>query len=54
MNLCSHNHEEICYEGHTCPMCALKESHAEEVSEWDRKLDNATDQISELESRLAE
>jgi hypothetical protein len=22
MNLCSHKHEEVCYEGNDCPVCA--------------------------------
>ena len=25
MDLCSDGHEEICYDGRTCPMCALIE-----------------------------
>lgn len=54
MNLCSDNHEEICFESRKCPMCAQKEEHEEAIREMDRKLEKATEEISELESRLSE
>jgi hypothetical protein len=35
MNLCSDDHEEICWEGRICPMCELKkeiEKHEETIA----------------------
>ena len=49
MNLCSGNypesHEEICYEGKTCPLCeALKEN-----KDIQDKLDSANDSLRQYE-----
>lgn len=45
MNLCSHNHEEICYESRECPCCEfIKEKDAME-----KELEQAQEKIDELE-----
>jgi transcription initiation factor IIE alpha subunit len=43
MNLCSHRHEEICYESRNCPLC--------EAQEEIEKLEEA---VSDLESEISE
>lgn len=48
MNLCSDKHEQICYEGHGCPMCALMDELKTEREEVVR-LEN---EVSRLEADL--
>ena len=50
MNLCSDNHEEICYEGRQCPACALKE----EIDAWEKENTELKLRIEELEEAAAE
>ena len=45
MNFCSRHHDEICYEGHDCPMCVI-------IKEKDDKISELEDKISELEERV--
>ena len=50
MNLCSHGHEEVCFESRSCPMCYLqeeKETLEVEVKELESR-------INQLEEELAE
>jgi len=42
MNLCDLKHDEICYEGRDCPLCAEKE-------DLENKLEEARERIKELE-----
>lgn len=48
MNLCSDNHEEICFEGRVCPACDI----AKERDEAQDELAKAEKQIDELQSQL--
>jgi hypothetical protein len=32
MNLCSSTHDEICFEGHQCPFCSVKEDLERQIS----------------------
>lgn len=43
MSLCSRGHEEVCYDGHACPACALKEEIKELLN-----------RVAELENQLEE
>lgn len=47
MNLCSYNHDEICFDGRLCPMCQLQADH-------ERDLDECGDKIAELENQIGE
>jgi Zn ribbon nucleic-acid-binding protein len=39
MELCSKDHDEICYEGRDCPACALKDKLEYFVKENDKLMD---------------
>lgn len=43
MELCSNNHDEVCYEVRFCPMC-------EKINE----IDDLKEEIEELETEIAE
>jgi transcription initiation factor IIE alpha subunit len=45
MNLCSHWHEEICFDGHRCPMCELKS----ELEDAQKSIDALKEKIEQLE-----
>lgn len=47
MNLCSDDHDEVCYEGRDCPACEVKK-------EAERNVRNLEDQLSALENRIGE
>lgn len=47
MNLCSNNHEEVCFEGRNCPACSV-------ASEKDRSISDLEDKISALENQIGE
>ena len=47
MNLCSDDHEEICFESRKCPMCELKMSFKEENDELQAEIDDLKKQLSE-------
>lgn len=50
MNLCAHNHEEVCYEGRNCPACEAIadleaanqtiEAREETIKELNEEIDN--------------
>ncbi len=45
MNLCSENHNEVCYETRSCPACSLRD-------ELQRVIDRRDATIEELESTI--
>lgn len=45
MNLCSKNHDEICFEGKACPMC-------EKENEFEADKNKLEERISELEHQV--
>jgi hypothetical protein len=52
MNLCSKNHDEICYEGRDCPMCLIIDSYCSEISNLQNAIINLEDEITSLEDDL--
>lgn len=38
MNLCSTKHDEVCYEGRTCPVCDLRSEKDSEIDELKQQL----------------
>ena len=52
MNLCSDDHQEICYEGRTCPLCDTLASHDDDVTSLGNRLDEAKDTIKNLEQEI--
>lgn len=47
MNLCSDDHDEICYEGSFCPACKILEAAKERESGMQAELDDLKDQLEE-------
>lgn len=45
MNLCSDNHDEICFEGRTCPLC----ERLKEIEELKSQVSNLKDEIANAE-----
>jgi len=45
MNLCSDNHEEVCFEGRTCPCCDI-------INDKDSEISSLKDKIQDLESQI--
>ena len=48
MNLCESNHQEVAYEGKTCPMCALQEE-LEDLRERVVNLESEIEDISKVD-----
>ncbi len=49
LNLCSSNHEEICYEGPWCPVCVLKDDLKNQIAELSKEnmaLEKEVDNLS--------
>jgi len=40
MNLCSHAHDEICFEGRQCPFCDKLAELSREIDDKDQKIDD--------------
>jgi hypothetical protein len=51
MNLCSDDHEEVCYEGRNCPACEVRTDLRSEVKDLERKVDDLENQIQEINER---
>lgn len=52
MNLCSDDHEEVCYEGRRCPVCEAVSDKNREIERLEMENDNLQDQVKDLESQL--
>jgi len=37
MNLCSANHDEVCYEGRKCPVCDMREDLQSAIDELEKE-----------------
>jgi len=49
MNLCSYNHEEICYEGRDCPLCLMVQEYDETISDLETEIKELQERNEELE-----
>ena len=47
MNLCSHKHDEVCYENNSCPVCEL-------ISEMDNRIKSLEGEVKDLEEKVEE
>jgi uncharacterized metal-binding protein len=50
MDLCSNNHEEVCFEAKRCPACLL----AEELEEYKRDALEKLEELSQKEAEISE
>lgn len=54
MNLCSDNHDEICFEGRDCPLCDAVAEKDKEIVNLENALSVLRSDIQSLESELSE
>lgn len=52
MNLCEKHHDEVCYEGKQCPMCALIKNHKSEIEDKEARIDQLESEIEALKEPL--
>jgi len=48
MRLCEDKHEEVCYEGRDCPVCAVRVEMQEQIDELVAEVKNVTDERDSL------
>ena len=48
MDLCSDNHEEVCYEGRNCPVCEMRDEMQADINEQAKKIDSLNDEIESM------
>jgi hypothetical protein len=54
VNLCSDDHEEVCYEGRRCPVCDMRSDKDSEIAALAKVNDIQLDDIYDLQSRIKE
>jgi len=54
MNLCSANHDEVCYEGYKCPACEIADDLNQDIRKLEDKISALENQIGELEFEITE
>lgn len=52
MNLCSDKHEEICFEGRTCPACDQIAKRNSEIKEKDDEIKSLQAELRQLEAQI--
>jgi len=55
MELCSDNHDEICYNGIECPMCSKIEEISDltdKIEDMELKMEEKNDKIADLEKTV--
>jgi F0F1-type ATP synthase membrane subunit b/b' len=48
MNLCSDNHDEVCFEGRECPACNVISEKDSEIQKLQSEIDNTEPLLQEL------
>ena len=46
MELCSNNHEEVCYEGRVCPVCDMRDDLQGNIDELEKELVSLKDELA--------
>ena len=46
MNLCSDDHEEVCYEGRKCPVCEVRDELRHEIESLSELLEQAQGELN--------
>jgi hypothetical protein len=52
VNLCSHNHSEVCFEERECPVCEAKQQWKDETDDMVKDIKNLQSEIANLERQL--
>jgi hypothetical protein len=50
MILCSEGHDEICYEGRSCPACELKDNLQYQIDEMQKIIDRQQIELEKMEN----
>lgn len=53
MNLCSSNHEEVCFDARKCPICEVLSDKDKQIEGLQDSLREAEKNITELENDIA-
>ena len=53
MNLCSSNHEEICFDGRKCPFCEMVDSKDEIISALEDQVGTLKQDVVDRESEIS-
>lgn len=54
MNLCSDDHDEVCYDGRLCPLCKVREEMQDIISGLTNRCSDHEATIGELNERIDE
>ena len=54
MELCFNNHDEVAYEGRTCPVCEMRDDKNAIIEERDSVIESHKGTIEELEGTIEE
>jgi len=54
MELCSNNHDEICFDSHYCPMCNMRDDSEDRIAELEDEISELKNTNSKLEDEIAE
>lgn len=52
MELCSFDHDEVCYDASRCPVCKVASAAKERIEELAEANDHLEDEISDLKSKI--
>ena len=52
LNLCNSGHDEICFEGHTCPFCEAIKKSEKEVDDLNSVVSSLKDDVSSVEEKV--
>lgn len=52
MNICSHKHDEVVFDGHKCPMCELGKEHDSTLADRDKLIDELRDEVRDLKQEI--
>lgn len=52
MNLCSTNHEEVCFEDRKCPACEVRRELESDINDRDNTIVRLENQVGDLESKI--
>ena len=50
MELCSDDHEEVCFEGKGCPVCEMRGSLQTTIDILEKEIISLKDEVADLES----
>lgn len=54
MNLCSNGHNEVCFEGRTCPVCELADEKRDEIKSLQYEIEKLEREVQGLKDEILE